>query len=250
VVRFDFDQTTLREIMLSLSFTFRLPRKGCATMSTRTLRAGLLTVIAVLAIPLGAQAHCDAVDGPVATAAVQALETKNVNLVLPFAPARAEAELTAAFEQALLVRGQTPEAQILADRYFMETAVRLHRAGEGAPYTGLKAAGMDFGPAIPAAENALESGHIEPIMKVLSEELSRNLSDRFEQTQQSQGASKEPTEAAEVPTARKRVSAELGLIGYVESIYLAITGGESHPEAGAGQTTEEHTAVKGAVQGC
>ena len=219
-------------------------------MSRRILDTGLLAVIAVLAIPLSAQAHCDAVDGPVATAAVQALKTNNVNLVLPFAPARAEAELTTAFEQALLVRGQTPEAQILADRYFMETAVRLHRAGEGAPYTGLKTAGMDFGPAIPAAEKALESGRIEPIMRVLSEELSHNLSERFEQAQQTQGASKEPADAAGVLAARKRVSAELGFIGYVESIYLAITGGALHPEAGASHTTEQHTASEGAAQGC
>ena len=42
-------------------------------------------------------------------------------------------------------------AKTLADRYFMETAVRLHRLGEKAPYTGLKPAGTDFGPAIGAA---------------------------------------------------------------------------------------------------
>ena len=148
------------------------------------------------------------------------------------------------------MRGQTPEAKALADRYFMETAVRLHRAGEGAPYTGLKAAGMDFGPAIPAAEEALESGRIEPIMRVLSEKLGHNLSERFEQAKQMQGASKKPTDAAGVPAARKRVSAELGFIGYVESIYLAITGGAPHAEGGANQETEQHTAIEGAVQGC
>jgi hypothetical protein len=219
-------------------------------MSTRILGVGLLAVVAVLAVPLSARAHCDAVDGPVATAAVKALDTKNVNLVLPFAPPRAEAELIAAFEQALVVRGQTPEAKILADRYFMETAVRLHRAGEGAPYTGLKAPGIDFGPAIPAAEEALESGRVEPIMGVLSEELAHNLSERFEQAKQMQGASKEPTDAAGVPAARNRVSAELGFIGYVESIYVAIIGGAPHAEGGANQEMEPHTAAEDTVQGC
>ena len=43
------------------------------------------------------------------------------------------------------------EARELADRYFFETLVRIHRAGEGAPYTGLKPAGRDLGPAVPAA---------------------------------------------------------------------------------------------------
>jgi hypothetical protein len=219
-------------------------------MTTRMLGLGLLTVIAVLAVPMSARAHCDAVDGPVATAAVKALDTQNLNLILPFAPARAEAELKAAFEQALVVRGQTPEAKTLADRYFMETAVRLHRAGEGAPYTGLKAAGMDFGPAIPAAEKSLESSRLEPVIGVLSTELNDNLAERFEEAKRMQGASKEPTDPAGVPAARKRVSAELGFIGYVESIFLAITGGAPHAEGGVNRDEEQHTTIQGAIQGC
>src|SRR5678815_1827056 len=93
-----------------------------------------LTVAAVLAVfllaSLSAEAHCDAEDGPVAMAARKALDTKNVNLVLPYAPAEFELELTAAFQQALVVRDKGPGARTLADRYFTETAVRLHRAGE------------------------------------------------------------------------------------------------------------------------
>ena len=97
-----------------------------------------LLVIAILLSglflwPLDARAHCDSIDGPVATAAIKALDTKNVNLILPYAPAEAEAELTAAFERALVVRSMGAEARALVDRYFMETAVRLHRAGEKAP---------------------------------------------------------------------------------------------------------------------
>ena len=42
----------------------------------------------------------------------------------------------------------------------METVIRLHRAGEGAAYTGLKTAGADYGPAIPAAEYAVETGDL------------------------------------------------------------------------------------------
>jgi len=87
----------------------------------KTLAALILLLAAVVLPSLPAQAHCDAVDGPVATAARKALDTKNVNLVLPYAPAEFERELTAAFEQALLVRNKGPEAKALADRYFMET---------------------------------------------------------------------------------------------------------------------------------
>jgi hypothetical protein len=195
----------------------------------------LLTILAlvlmgglVLALP-SAQAHCDAVDGPVALAALKALETKNVNLILPYAPAAAEPELTAAFEQALLVRGTGPEAKALADRYFMETAVRVHRAGEKAPYAGLKPAGTAFGPVIPAAEQALASGEVDPLLKLLAQEVAHGVTEHFRHARATTTATKEPTTKSEVPAARERVSAELEFIGYVEAIYLAIKGG-SHPE--------------------
>ncbi len=185
----------------------------------------LLILSALFLWPVGAQAHCDAVDGPVATAAIKALETKNVNIILPYAPAEAEAELTAAFEQALIVRTKGPEAKALANRYFMETAVRLHRAGEKAPYTGLKPAGIDFGPAIPAAEKALESGEMEPLLKLMSHEVSGGITEHFHEALHTKSATKEPTDKASVAAARQRVSAELEFIGYVERIYLATKGG-------------------------
>lgn len=175
------------------------------------------------------QAHCDAVDGPVATAALKALDSKNVNLILPFAPADAEPELTAAFEQTLVVRGKGPEAKALADRYFMETAVRLHRAGEKAPYTGLKPAEMDFGPAIPAAERALATESVEPLLKLLTQEVGHGVTEHFHHTIEKQSATKEPEARTGVQAARERVSAELEFIGYVERIYLA-TKGRGHAE--------------------
>ncbi len=194
------------------------------------------TTLAIVALaaalflwPAGAQAHCDAIDGPVATAAVKALETKNVNLILPYAPATAEPELTAAFEQAVTVRAKGPEAKALADRYFMETAVRLHRAGEKAPYTGLKPVGTDFGPAIPAAEQALASGQLKPLVGLLSEEVKHGITERFAHAVEPGSATKKPTAKGDVAVARARVSAELGFIGYVEAIYQAIKGG-AHAE--------------------
>jgi hypothetical protein len=175
--------------------------------------------------PLAAWAHCDAVDGPVATAAVKALDVKNVNLVLPYVSSEAEAELTAAFEQAVIVRGKDTEAKALADRYFMETAVRLHRAGEKAPYSGLKPAGTDFGPAILAAEKTLETGKLDGVISLISEEVAHGLTQRFRRVAATQAASKTPSTRAEVAAARQRVSAELEFIGYVEALYQATQGG-------------------------
>lgn len=105
-------------------------------------------------------AHCDGMVGPVVKAAQQALTAGNANAVLIWVQKKDEGEVKRALEQTLAVRKLSPEAAGLADRYFFETVVRLHRAGEGEPYSGLKPAGRDLGPAIPAAERALESGSV------------------------------------------------------------------------------------------
>jgi len=179
--------------------------------------------------PLSAWAHCDAADGPVANAAVKALDAKNVNLVLPYVTAEAEGELTAAFDQAVIVRDTGTEAKNLADRYFMETAVRLHRAGEKAPYTGLKPAGTDFGPAIRAAEKALETAKLDGVISLISEEVAHGLAKRFRRVAATQGAPSTPSTRAEAVAARERVSAELEFVGYVEALYRAAQGG-THAE--------------------
>src|SRR5262245_29993648 len=53
---------------------------------------------------LGAFGHCDTLDGPVIGLARRALETGNVNLVLPWVRAEDEPEIRRAFEHALAVR--------------------------------------------------------------------------------------------------------------------------------------------------
>lgn len=194
----------------------------------KALLVSAMLLLAVGLAPVGARAHCDAVDGPVATAAVNALETRNVNLILPYVPAEAEAELTVAFDQALIVRANGAAAKALADRYFMEVAVRLHRAGEKAPYTGLKPAGTDFGPAIPAAERALEMGTVDELVALISREIVHGIGERFTAATAT-NATKTPETQAGVAGARARVSAELGFIGYVETLYQAAKGG-AHAE--------------------
>jgi hypothetical protein len=93
-------------------------------------------------------------DRPVVTAARRALDQGEVAIVLPYVPGQAEPEVAVAFEQVLPIRGIGGSVGELADRWFFETVVRLHRAGEGAPYTGLKVAGHGEGPVIAVAERA------------------------------------------------------------------------------------------------
>lgn len=89
---------------------------------------------AAVLMPAAAAAHCDGLDGPVVTAARKALETGNLRLALVWVRERDEPEITAAFEKTMKVRGLGGDARSLADTYFFETLVRVHRAGEGAAY--------------------------------------------------------------------------------------------------------------------
>lgn len=189
----------------------------------------LIAAAALLLATQGAQAHCDAVDGPVAKAVQQALDNGNVNPVLAYAPQTAETEIRAAFDKSRKVRGLGADAKTLADQAFMETVIRLHRAGEGAGYTGLKPAGGDYGPVIPAAEHAIETGDLAKLKAVFAEEIEHALRERLAHARELKAVSLTPKTAAEVPHARERVSAELGFITFAETVRQAVLG------KGAGQ---------------
>ena len=124
--------------------------------------------------------HCDSLDGPVVTAARRALEARDVDLVLPFVPADGEAEVRAAFDRAIPVRELGPQARETADLLFFETVVRIHRAGEGAPYTGLKPAGLSFGPVIPLAEEAIDDNSVDRLGDYLTDVLRDELRHRLD----------------------------------------------------------------------
>jgi Family of unknown function (DUF6448) len=186
--------------------------------------SGLVIVFGLVLGGSDARAHCDSVDGPVAKAIQKALETGNINLVLPYAPVSAEAELKATFAEAREVRALGPDARKLADRSFMETAIRLHRAGEGAGFTGLKPAGIDYGPMIPAAERSLETGDLQSIKIALLEEIDHVLGERLAHIRELRKVSTEPANYTDVAGARERISAELGFITFAEGLRQAVLG--------------------------
>jgi hypothetical protein len=153
-------------------------------------------------------------DGPVVKAAARALEALDSTLVLPYVPSEGEEELRQSFAKAVQLREQSDEARELADRYFFETVVRIHRAGEGEPFTGLKPAGLDPGPAIPAAERAIETGSPDELVRVLcdvvEERARRQLRAVMELKEHANG---------DVEANRKYVSAMLGLQVWAHKLY-------------------------------
>jgi cation diffusion facilitator family transporter len=176
--------------------------------------------------------HCDSLDGPVVTAAREALDAGDVDLVLPYVHAAGEAEVRAAFDAAMPVRSLGAPAREVADRLFFETVVRVHRAGEGAPYTGLKPAGLSEGPVIPLAERAIEIGSPDQVADFLAGTVRDQLKHRLDEVN-ALAASKDRS----VRQRRRYVEAMLGFEVYAHHVYEAITA-EGH--AGHGEHTKRH----------
>ncbi|HEX2826164.1 MAG TPA: DUF6448 family protein [Burkholderiales bacterium] len=163
----------------------------------------------------GAQAHCDTLDGPVVGAARKALDTNNVNLVLVWVQKNDEAEIKNQFQKTIAVRKAGGQAKELADMYFFETLVRIHRAGEGAGYTGLKAAGK-IEPPIAAADKSLETGKLQDVAQLISKRTEQGLHRSFEAV-----VARKKYNANDVAAGRAFVSAYVEYTHYVERLYNA-----------------------------
>jgi hypothetical protein len=182
------------------------------------LAIALMGVVAggALVIATPSQAHCDSAKGPVATAAHQALISNDVKLILPYVQPEAETELTAAFKEAVLVRKKGSAAREMADRYFIETAVRLHRAGEGAAYTGVT--DEETPESILAADRSMASGSTDEAYKVLDAALRKGLEARYHAVVEARAEAKRLNT---VEAHRERVEAELMFEKYVYELYTA-----------------------------
>ena len=139
----------------------------------------IATFVMVLLIPVKARAHCDTMDGPTAADGKKALETYNINYALKWILPEHEDELKEIFALSMKVRGLSPEAQKLADKYFLENLVRIHRAGEGAPYEGLKPSGTPIDEKILAADRAIAAGNLSPLEGLVTQEEMHELEEKF-----------------------------------------------------------------------
>jgi len=144
----------------------------------KSLIAALATATALI-WSLPAAAHCDTLDGPVVAAARKALDSGNVNLVLVWVQKKDDAEIRKHFDKTVAVRKVNAQAKELADMYFFETLVRIHRAGEGAGYTGLKPAGK-IEPPIAAADKSLDTGKLQEVAQLISKRMEQGLHSNFE----------------------------------------------------------------------
>ena len=177
--------------------------------------------------PRGAGAHCDTLDGPVVKDARVALEAKDVTPVLKWVRPADEAEVREAFGKAVAVRASGGEAGALADRYFFETLVRVHRAGEGAPYTGLLPAGAAVDPGIATTDAALESGSADAMVRLVAGEVEKGLRARHARAAETRKHAGES-----VARGREYVAAYVDLMHYAERLMQAAGTSAPHGEHG------------------
>jgi len=170
--------------------------------------------------------HCDTRDGPVVRAAITALKTGNINYVLIWIPRESEKELKTIFEKTLRARKAGRDAQEVADDWFFENAIRLHRAGEGAPYTGLKPAGLDEGPVVPKAEKAIETGNPQETIDFILGLVEDDLTHRFHSVMD-----RKKYDADNVDAGREFIEAFTGWVVYAHHLYAYIKGGGGHEGA-------------------
>jgi hypothetical protein len=186
------------------------------------LVAAIIVCIGVWFVPDTADAHCDTLDGPVVATAVAALGKGDVTPVLKWVRKQDESEIRELFKKTLSVRSKGPEAGELADRYFFETLVRIHRAGEGAPYTGLQPAGS-VEPSIAAADKALETGSADRLVTMITEAAAKGIRERFAHVAEARKHAEESIEAG-----RKFVEAYVDYTHYVERLHNDATAHHAH----------------------
>ena len=176
-------------------------------------------------------------DGPVVLAAKSALDHKDITPVLKWVKKENEAQIKAGFAKTLAVRAKGPEAGELADQFFFETLVRIHRAGEGAPFTGLKPAGTPLEPPIAEADKALESGSTDHVVKLVTDEAAAGIRKRFAEAKEKKTHAEHNVDAG-----REFVAAYVDYVHYVAGLHQAARVGSHHHEAGgeAQSNQQEH----------
>lgn len=185
-------------------------------------------LVSVAAITIGssigdaAWAHCDAESGPVAVDAREALETGEFELVAIWVTEEQTEELRNAFDRSLPVYRMGGEAQDLAGRHFMETAVRLHREAEGFPYSGLQPP-QPLPPDVAAAERALETGDLQPVSDVLVAALQGKLQTVFQRVRDAQ-----TRKDRSLADGREWADAYVEYVTFVHGLYDTIEAGPAH----------------------
>jgi hypothetical protein len=203
------------------------------SISARMLLVAVITTVLTLGMYSFAAAHCDTLDGPVVQDARKALESKDITPVLKWVKQKDEKAVRTSFAKALSAKGKkTADA---AENQFFATLVKIHRAGEGAPFTGLKPAG-EVEPAISEADKALANGSSDALVKLVTDDVAAGIQKRYEHAAATYKHKDESVEQG-----REFVEAYVEFTHYVERLHLDASGKGGHDQHKGGT---KHPAAK------
>lgn len=192
-------------------------------IQTNLFKISLLGITAFAAVFLAttpdAFAHCDTLDGPVIQDARKAIEAKDITPVLKWVKPKDEKTVRAAFQKVL--EGKVKSHDVTEHQFFA-TLVKIHRAGEGAPFTGLKPAGA-VEPAVAEADKALASGSSDALVELITGDIAAGIKKRFEHA-----AATYKHKDESVAQGREFVEAYVAFTHYVERIHQDATAKDSH----------------------
>ncbi|MFA7257830.1 MAG: DUF6448 family protein [Kiritimatiellales bacterium] len=199
----------------------------------KIMTKGLVVAVVYGLFTALAEAHCDTMNGPLIPEAQAALEKGDVTPILKWVSEENEAEIKDAFTKAVAVRSKGPEAKQLADHYFLETLVRIHRAGEGAPYTGIKDEPVP--PIVAIADQSLVNGSAEEMITKMTGHMAGAIREKFNKALETKKHAEESVAAG-----REYVEAYVQYIHYVEGLRDTIMASGGHHAAESAGTHIEH----------
>ena len=191
------------------------------------MKKHLIIIAIALMLPASAAlAHCDWINGPVVADARTALAKGDITPVLRWIPASSEAEIRDAFQRTLAARSANDRARDVADQWFFETVVRIHRASEGEPFTGLKGADYQPDAGIEIADHAIEANSLTNVEATLTTAIRSELRKRFSEVIEAKKHADQSVEAG-----RHFVHAYAEFIHYVDEVHRSVHGAAEHANA-------------------
>lgn len=167
-------------------------------------------------IPQSLFAHCDSYDGPVIQDALKALDQNKVALVMKWIDEKHEPEIEKLFKKTIKYKKLDQEVYQLLEKHFLETLVRVHREGEGEPYTGLKPAGSTS-EIIQLTDTALREDDIESFLQELNGHTGKVVREKYEKV----GALK-PVKDNSIAQGRAYVAAYVDYTHTIEALHAIL----------------------------
>lgn len=133
----------------------------------------------MLVFSLPSFAHCDSYDGPVIQDALKALNKEKATFVMKWIDKEHEAEISSLFNKTVKLKKGDAEVYKIVEKHFLETLVRLHREGEGAPFTGLKPAGSTT-PIVQMADKSIENKEVKTLLTNLNKHIQKEITEKYE----------------------------------------------------------------------